>query len=808
MLRARLFLLWATVLSLTIVAAANPASAQQIDRSQLPIPDVQYKYPGKVPLDARDAKFPPIKTLRPPEGAPNVVVILLDDIGFGAPSTFGGGVNMPTLDALAKTGLRYTQFHTTALCSPTREALLTGRNHHSVGMGSITELATSAPGNTGMRLNDATTVAQILEMNGYNTAAFGKMHQTPVWETSISGPYTRWPIGDGFEKFYGFLGGETNQWAPLIFDGVTQIEHPHTPGYNFMTDMTDNAVAWMRFQHTMTPDKPFFIYFAPGALHAPHHTPKEWREKYAGKFDEGWDKYREETLARQKQLGVVPQSTQLAPWPSSVQHWDQLSADEKKVAERLMENYAGFGEYADHEIGRLTDTLKELNVYDNTVIIYIAGDNGMSAEGGLLGTLNEMAAFNGAADTTQNILEHLDDIGGPNSFPHIPVGWALAGDTPFQWTKQVASHYGGTRNGMVISWPAGIKDAGGIRTQWHHVIDVTPTLLAVAKLPQPKVVDGIKQKPMEGVSMVYSFANATAPTTHTTQYFEMFGNRGIYHDGWTAVTRHSTPWDITGVPPKFADDKWELYNTNDDFSQSRDLADKNPAKLKELQRLFLAQAEEYNVLPLDDRRVERFIPTLAGRPSVMWGRTSVTLYPGMIAMLENNALDLKNRSHTISADIEVPQEGAQGVIIAQGGRFGGWALYVKDGKLAYCYNWLDRERYTMEAKDALPAGKVTVKYEFNYDGGGIGKGGNGQLFVNGEKVGEGRIERTQPFIFSADETEDVGMDLGTPVTEDYKEGDNKFTGTIGKVVLTVTPPPASVSEEEDRGNANIDEGLN
>jgi arylsulfatase A-like enzyme len=808
MLRARLFLLWATVLSLTIVAAAKPASAQQIDRSQLPIPDVQYKYPGKVPLDARDAKFPPIKTLRPPEGAPNVVVILLDDIGFGAPSTFGGGVNMPTLDALAKTGLRYTQFHTTALCSPTREALLTGRNHHSVGMGSITELATSAPGNTGMRLNDATTVAQILEMNGYNTAAFGKMHQTPVWETSISGPYTRWPIGDGFEKFYGFLGGETNQWAPLIFDGVTQVEHPHTPGYNFMTDMTDNAVAWMRFQHTMTPDKPFFIYFAPGALHAPHHTPKEWREKYAGKFDEGWDKYREETLARQKQLGVVPQSTQLAPWPSSVQHWDQLSADEKKVAERLMENYAGFGEYADHEIGRLTDTLKELNVYDNTVIIYIAGDNGMSAEGGLLGTLNEMAAFNGAADTTQNILEHLDDIGGPNSFPHIPVGWALAGDTPFQWTKQVASHYGGTRNGMVISWPAGIKDAGGIRTQWHHVIDVTPTLLAVAKWPQPKVVDGIKQKPMEGVSMVYSFANATAPTTHTTQYFEMFGNRGIYHDGWTAVTRHSTPWDITGVPPKFADDKWELYNTNDDFSQSRDLADKNPAKLKELQRLFLAQAEEYNVLPLDDRRVERFIPTLAGRPSVMWGRTSVTLYPGMIAMLENNALDLKNRSHTISADIEVPQEGAQGVIIAQGGRFGGWALYVKDGKLAYCYNWLDRERYTMEAKDALPAGKVTVKYEFDYDGGGIGKGGNGQLFVNGEKVGEGRIERTQPFIFSADETEDVGMDLGTPVTEDYKEVDNKFTGTIGKVVLTVTPPPASVSEEEDRGNANIDEGLN
>ena len=434
----------------------HPASAQdkQLDRTVLPIPDTQYKYPGKVPLDARDAKFPPIKELRPPKGAPNIVVILLDDIGFGAPSTFGGGVNMPTMDLLAKQGLRYTQFHTTALCSPTREALLTGHNHHSVGMGAITELATSAPGYNSIRPNEAATVAETLKLNGYNTAAFGKMHQTPAWEVSVSGPFTRWPTGDGFEKFYGFLGGETNQWAPMLFDGVTHVEPPHTPGYNFMTDMTDNAIAWMRFQHTMTPDKPFFMYFAPGALHAPHHTPKMWRDKYKGKFDEGWDKYREETLARQKQLGVVPQNTQLAPWPSSVKHWDQLSADEKRVAERLMENYAGFGEYADHEIGRLIDSLKEAGVYDNTLIIYIAGDNGMSAEGGLSGTLNEMAAFNGVPDTTANILAHLDEIGGPNSFPHIPVGWALAGDTPFQWTKQVASHYGGTRNGMVISWPA------------------------------------------------------------------------------------------------------------------------------------------------------------------------------------------------------------------------------------------------------------------------------------------------------------------------------------------------------------------
>jgi arylsulfatase A-like enzyme len=805
---SRLLVIVGAALCMMVTGRIVSTSAQQIDRTQLPIPDTQYKYPGKIPLDARDAKFPPIKLLAPPAGAPNVVVILLDDIGFGAPSTFGGGINMPTLDALAKDGLRYTQFHTAALCSPTREALLTGRNHHSVGMGSITELGTSAPGNTGMRPNQVATVAEILKLNGYNTAAFGKMHQTPVWETSISGPYTRWPIGDGFEKFYGFLGGETNQWAPLIFDGVTHVEPARTPGYNFMTDMTDQAIAWMRFQHTMTPAKPFFIYFAPGALHAPQHTPKEWREKYAGKFDEGWDKYREETLARQKQLGLVPQTTQLAPWPDSVPHWDTLSADEKTVAERLMENFAGFGEYADHEIGRLIDSLKEQGIYDNTIVIYIAGDNGMSAEGGLAGTLNEMAAFNGVPDTTQNILAHLDEIGGPNSFPHIPVGWALAGDTPFQWTKQVASHYGGTRNGMVISWPAGIKDAGGIRTQWHHVVDITPTILAVAKLPQPKMVDGIKQKPMEGVSMVYTFANPKAPTTHTTQYFEMFGNRGIYNNGWTAVTRHSIPWDISVKAPNFIDDKWELYNTNDDFSQSQDLAAKYPDKLKALQQLFLVQAEKYNVLPLDDRRVERFVPTLAGRPSLMWGRTSLTLYPGMTALLENSTIDIKNRSHTITAEIEVPQAGAEGVIIAQGGRFGGWSLYVKDGKLKYCYNWLDRERYTIESKDPLPAGKVTVKFQFDYDGGGIGKGGTGQLFVNDQKVAEGKIERTQPFIFSADETEDVGEDLGTPVSEDYKEGDNRFTGTIDKVTIAVTPPPAAVQTEEERQDAEIDEGMN
>jgi arylsulfatase A-like enzyme len=803
-IRGKLFLAIAVALFLGVNGWLAASYAQEPNRTSLPIPDTRYKFPGKVPLDARDAKFPPIKQLRPPQGAPNVVVILLDDIGFGAPGTFGGGINMPTLDSLAKQGLRYTQFHTTALCSPTRQALLTGHNHHSVGMGAITEVATSAPGYDSIRPNEAATVAEILKLNGYNTAAFGKMHQTPAWEVSVSGPFARWPIGDGFEKFYGFLGGETNQWAPMIFDGLTIVEPPHVPGYNFMTDMTDKAVAWMRFQHTMTPNKPFFIYFAPGALHAPHHTPQEWREKYKGKFDQGWDKYREETLARQKQLGLVPQNTALAPWPPGVQHWSELSADDQRVAARLMENYAGFGEYADHEVGRLMDSLKEAGIYDNTMIIYIAGDNGMSAEGGLTGTLNEMAAFNGVPDTTANILAHLDEIGGPNSFPHIPVGWALAGDTPFQWTKQVASHYGGTRNGMVISWPAGIKDAGGIRSQWHHVIDVTPTILESTRLPAPKVVNGIKQDPIEGVSMAYTFANPKVPTRHRTQYFEMFGNRGIYHDGWTAVTRHSIPWDVAIAAPKFSEDKWELYNTNDDFSQATDVAAKYPAKLKELQRLFLAEAEKYNVLPLDDRRVERFVPTLSGRPSLMWGRTSITLYPGMTAMMENATLDIKNRSHTITADIELPQSNAEGVIIAQGGRFGGWSLYVKAGKLKYCYNWLNKERYTIESKDPLAAGKATVKFEFNYDGGGLGKGGTGALYVNDQKIGEGRIAHTEPFIFSADETEDVGEDLATPVTEDYKEHDNKFTGTIDKITLAITPPPADVAKDEERQDAVID----
>ena len=795
-------------LVLAIVVGIASAYAQEADRTQLPIPDVQYKYPGKVPLDARDAKFPPIEQLKPPQGAPNIVVILLDDIGFGAPSTFGGGINMPTLDALAKSGLRYTQFHTTALCSPTREALLTGRNHHSVGMGAITELATSAPGYNSIRPNQAATIAEILKLNGYNTAAFGKMHQTPAWEVSVSGPFARWPIGDGFEKFYGFLGGETNQWAPMIFDGVTHVEPPHTPGYNFMTDITDNAIAWVRFQQTMTPGKPFFIYFAPGALHAPHHTPQEWRDKYKDKFDQGWDKYRDQTLARQKQLGLVPQDTQLAPWPDGVKHWDQLSSDEQRVAERLMENYAGFGEYADYEVGRLIDALKQLGVYDNTFIIYIAGDNGMSAEGGLNGTLNEMASFNGVPDSTANMLAHLNEIGGPNSFPHIPVGWALAGDTPMPWTKQVASHYGGTRNGMVISWPARITDGGGIRTQWHHVIDVMPTILESAKLPAPKLVDGVKQKPIEGVSMLYTFNNPKAPTRHRTQYFEMFGNRGIYHDGWTAVTRHGIPWDIGGNFPKFTADKWELYNTDDDFSESQDLAAKYPAKLKQLQQLFLAEATKYDVLPLDDRRVERFNPVLAGRPSLMWGRTSLTLYPGMSALMENATLDIKNRSHSVTAEIEVPQGGGDGVIIAQGGRFGGWSLYMKGGKLKYCYNWLDRERYTIESKDVLAPGKQAVKFDFNYDGGGIGKGGTVSLYVNDQKVGEGRVDRTEAFIFSADETEDVGEDLATPVTEDYKEGDNKFNGTIGTITLAITPPPAAVDKAEEREDAVIDEEMN
>jgi arylsulfatase A-like enzyme len=749
------------------------------DRTVLPIPEPQP--PTITELDVRKAKAPPRFEVKAPAGAPNVLVILIDDMGFGQSSAFGGPIHMPTVEQLANEGLRYNEFHTAALCSPTRAALLTGRNHHMNNFGSVAEMATAFPGQSGQRPNSVASVAEMLRLNGYSTAAFGKSHETAAWEVSPSGPTDRWPTRQGFDKFYGFMGGETNQWAPLIYDGMTQVEPSKDPNYNFMTDMTNHAIAWMQSVKSLTPDKPFFIYFAPGAVHAPHHVPKEWIAKYKGKFDEGWDKLREETLARQIKLGVVPPGTKLAPKPAAIKDWATLGADEKKLFARQMEVFAGFGEYADTEIGRLIAAIKATGQLDNTLIFYIVGDNGASAEGGMNGLFNEMTYFNGVPETVKDILKHYDELGGPKTYSHYAAGWAVAGDTPFEWMKQVASSYGGTRNGMVIHWPKEIKAKGEVRSQWHHVIDIVPTILEAAGLPEPKSVNGTPQTPIEGVSMVYTFANAKAPSTHTTQYFEIFGNRAIYNDGWLAGTVHKAPWE-SKPRATLQNDKWELYDTRSDFSLTNDLAAKNPDKLKEMQGLFLTEAVKYSVLPLDDRTLERLNAAMVGRPDLMAGRTSLTVHEGMTGMSENIFIDIKNRSHTITAEVEIPEGGANGAILAQAGRFGGWSFYLKDGKPTYTYNWLGLQRYTVAAKQPLPAGKATIRFEFAYDGGGVGKGGMGTLFVNGKNVATGRIEHTQCCAFSGDEGADVGADEGTPVTEDYKVP-FKFTGKIAGVTI-------------------------
>ena len=756
----------------------------QPDRTVLP---VQMPAPPKfTQLDASKVKTPPWVEVKAPDGAPNVVIILIDDMGFGVPSTFGGPIPMPTLDRLAQGGLRFHNFHTTALCSPTRAALKSGRNHHVNNMGSITELATGFPGQTGQIPNSVAPVAETLRLNGYSTAAFGKWHELATWETSVSGPFDRWPtVGGGFDKFYGFLGGETNQWAPLLYDGVTRVELPNDPNYHFLTDMAEQAIAWVKLQKALTPDKPFFVYFAPGATHAPHHVPKDYIAKWKGKFDQGWDKLREETLARQIKLGVVPPGTKLARKPEAIRDWDKLSDDERRLFAHQAEVYAAFAEMTDYEIGRLVKAIEDTGELDNTLIFYIAGDNGTSAEGGMNGMFNEYTYFNLVQEQVPDLLKVMDEWGSPETYPHMAAGWAVAFDSPFMWTKQVASNYGGTRNGMAIHWPKGIKAKNQIRSQFHHVIDVAPTILAAAKLPEPKIVNGTRQQPIEGVSMMYTFEDAKAKDRHVTQYFEILANRAIYHDGWLAGTVHKAPWEPKPRRP-LEEDVWELYDTRNDFSLADDLAAKNPQKLKELQALFMKEAEKYGVLPIDDRSIERMSAALVGRPDLMQGRTSLTLAEGMAGMQENVFINVKNKSVTITADVEIPQGGANGTIICQGGRFGGWALYMKDGKPAYDYDWLGMEHTTIASPQALPPGKAAIKFDFAYDGGGMGKGGKGTLFVNGQQVAEGRIERTQPAIFSADETADVGIDLGTPDVESIgSEVKSRFTGKIPQVTVEI-----------------------
>jgi arylsulfatase len=765
-------------------------AAQQMDRTGLPVPEPTA--PTITELDARNAKAPPRFEVKAPKGAPNVVIVLLDDIGFGQASAFGGPARMPTLDKLAAEGLRYNGFHTTALCSPTRMALLTGRNHHITNTGSIMEVATAFPGNTGIRPQSVAPLAEMLRLNGYSTAAFGKYHETPAWEVSVSGPFDRWPTHSGFDKFYGFIGGETNQWAPAIFDGTVRVEHPPDPDYHFTVDMTNQAVNWMQAQHSLTPDKPFFVYFATGAVHAPHHVPKPYIDRYKGKFDEGWDELNKETFARQKQMGVIPQNAELTKRPKEIPSWDSQTPEQKKLEARQMETFAGFAEHTDEQIGRLVDALREMGVMDNTLFIYIVGDNGASAEGGPLGAYNEMMALNGIVSDANINMPHLDAWGDASTFPHYAIGWAWAGDTPFQWTKQIASHYGGTTNGLVIHWPARVKSKGEIRSQFTYVTDIAPTVLEAAGLPFPKSVNGTAQQPFDGTSMIYTFDKANAKETHTTQYFEMFGNRGIYHDGWVAAARHSIPWLMVPTPP-LSQDVWELYHVADDFSEARDLAAQDPAKLKELQALFMTEAAKNHVLPIDDRRSERFDPSIAGRPDLMAGRTTLTVYPGMIGMTENAFINIKNRSYTITAPVELTDGNTNGVIIAQAGRFGGWTLYMKEGKIHHEYNFFGVERTNIAGPAPLTAGKHEIKYEFIPDAPKPGAGGKSILYVDGKQVAEGHVPKTQPFAFSADEGTDVGMDGETAVSNDYKQGDNKFTGRILKVTIDTKPSGLSAA---------------
>ncbi|MFD4421690.1 sulfatase-like hydrolase/transferase [Agromyces sp. NPDC058484] len=757
-------------------------------RTMLPIPD--RPAPGHTTYDAKDPEtaYPPIEPLRPPEGAPNVLIVLLDDVGFGASSAFGGPCATPNAEKLAAGGLKYNRFHTTALCAPTRQAMLTGRNHHSVGMGSITETATSAPGNSSLRPNTKAPLAMTLKLNGYSTAQFGKCHEVPVWQSSPMGPFDAWPsAGGGFETFYGFIGGENNQWEPALYEGTTPVEPPATPeeGYHLTEDLADHAISWIRTQKALMPDKPFFAYFAPGATHAPHHVPPEWAEKYKGEFAHGWDVQRERTFARQKELGVIPADAELTPRHDAIPAWDDMPDELKPVLEREMEVYAGFLEHTDHHVGRVIDAIEDLGVLDNTIIYYIIGDNGASAEGTVNGAFNEMANFNGMAalETPEFMRSKMDEFGTPSSYNHYAVGWAWAMDTPFQWTKQVASHWGGTRNGTVVHWPAGITEKGGLRSQFTHVIDVAPTILEAAGLPEPTMVNGVQQSPMEGTSMVYSFNEADAAERHDLQYFEMFGNRGVYHKGWSAVTKHRTPWLLTEANiPAFDDDVWELYDGSSDYSQARDLSAEQPEKLHALQRLWLIEAVKYNVLPIDDRTGERLNPDLAGRPTLVRGNAQL-LFAGMGRLSENSVVSIKNKSFSVTAELEIPEGGANGVIIAQGGRFGGWSVFVSGDKAKFVYNVLGIQSFEIEADRPIPAGTHQVRMEFAYDGGGLAKGGDVTLYYDGDQVGAGRVGATQPMVFSADETTDVGYESGTPVSADYTPQSSRFTGRINWVQI-------------------------
>jgi len=771
------------VVIVAVVAYGSCALAQEV----LPKPEQLFEDAtiGKTYEDSRPGT---IKLIEAPTGAPNVLMVLIDDAGFGQWGTFGGQVPTPTLDRVARMGLRYTRFHTTALCSPTRAALLTGRNHHSVGTGVITEMGDGYPGYSGQIPKSAAMFAEVLRQGGYSTAWFGKNHNVPDWETSIAGPFDRWPTMQGFDYFYGFIGGEMDQWTPALYRGNQPVEMQVPKGreghYTLNDSLADDAIQYIQQEKSATPDRPFFIYYAPGATHAPHHVPREWIDKFKGQFDQGWDKYREETYQRQLKLGVIPPDTRLTPRPKEIPAWNSLSPDRKRLASRLMEAFAAYTAQTDYEVGRVIDAIEGVGQLHNTLIIWMIGDNGASMEGTLNGAFNEMATLAGIPEDPAFLLQNIDDIGTAKASNHIPVGWAWAVNTPFQWGKQVASHFGGTRNPLVIAWPDRIKDAGGVRTQFHHVIDISPTVLEAAHLPQPVEVNGVKQKPIEGVSMEYSFDAANAPGTRRTQYFEMLANRGLYQDGWMAVSRHGRlPWQTLGHSGGFDDDKWELYDLEHDFSQATNLAARNPQKLKELQDAFWIEAKKYQVLPLDDRFSERADPSF--RPSLIAGRTNFTYYAGTVRLPEPSAADTKNKSFTVTATIDVPESGADGVLVAEGGVTGGYSLYVKNGQPVFDYNYVAQKRSRISGTERIAAGPAVIRADFKYDGGGIGKGGTLTLYVNDKQVGAGRIDKTVYGRYGTD-TFDVGMDTGSPVSEAYT-APFAYTGTIRKVEITLKP---------------------
>ena len=773
-------------------------TAQQPTQEVLPKPEPPFR--GTVGRTVKGSKpdFP--KGVEAPKGAPNVLLILTDDVGFGATSPFGGPIQTPTFQKLANEGLRYNMFHTTALCSPTRAALITGRNHHSVASGVITEFATGFPGYNSLVPRSAGSIGEGLKGNGYNTSWFGKMHNVPDWMSSQAGPFDLWPSGLGFEFFYGFLGGDSDQWHPALYENTRPIEpYVGKPNYILDVDLANKAIDWLRMQHALAPNKPWFLYYATGTAHAPHHAPKDWIAKYKGQFDQGWDKVREETLARQIKLGVVPPNTRLTKRPEQLPAWDSLSDDQKRLYARMMEVYAGALSHADSQIGRLLDAIEQSGQRDNTLVIFIMGDNGASAEGILQGTTNEVAtAANGVTESLPYLLSMIDELGGPKTYNHYPVGWAHAMDSPMQWTKQVASHFGGTRNGMVISWPARSMDKGGIRSQFSHVTDIVPTIYEAIGIKPPSVMNGTKQKPLEGTSLVYTFNNAKAPTRHRTQYFELVGNRAIYKDGWMASTTPlRLPWVTIGQEPNPDDFKWELYNINEDFSQANDLAAKNPAKLKELQQAFDVEAKKYNVYPLDSTFASRADPAI--RPSLTRGRSQFTYYPGMVRIPEGSAPDFKNKSWAIAAEVTIPERGASGVLATMGGRFGGWALLMQDGKPQFVYALSNQSdhKYRVASDQTVPAGNHVVRFSFKYDEGGIGKGGTGTLFVDGNQVAQGAIPRTIAVRVSLDETFDIGEDTGTPVVEDYVDKmPFRFTGTLKRFVVILEPQKLTDEERK------------